>query len=180
MGSSKRIYYYSENVDVVGGRRRHKVLFAGHIMQDDSTNVRPLKWNRSKFFFFTRFEKCIQNKILLVQRTGKISWKELMENVWASRTTMNGKRKRRRKCFKMPIFTRGEWESSANMYSVRWDLSLRLSVSACLYIYICMCVWRKMCTTREGRCGRGGMKDARFTRFRFAVNSGVRTRTHIL
>jgi len=28
---------------------------------------------------------------------------------------------------------------------------------------------------REGRCGGEGMKDARFTRFRFAINSGVRT-----
>jgi len=130
------------------------------------------------FFFFIFFllvsRNVFKTKFFSYGAPGK-SWKELMENVWAaSRTTMNGeRRKRKRKCFKMPIFTRGERESSANMYSVRWDLSLRLSVSACIY----MRVWRERRVRREERgsvWGRG-MKDARFTRFRFAINSGVRT-----
>lgn len=50
--------------------RRHKVLSDGHVQ--DSTDVRPAIEMEPEQVFFAHFEKCIQNKIILVQRTGKI------------------------------------------------------------------------------------------------------------
>lgn len=94
-----------------------------------------------------------------------------MENVWGFKTTINRRRRRRRKCFKMPIFTQG---MRIIVYVDRNYLSEFLSMHAYMYIRI------KLRTVRMEKSSAWEATKDLDTEFRFSINLVIPTWIHNL